>query len=269
MPGTAARLLQGANGAPGIMMCIACALMALPAARLGYQFWADQLGPNPLETLIREPGRWALNYLMGALAVAPLRHAAVATSKLIGWGYGKRLSDWNWLIRLRRAIGLAAFFYALGHLAVYLVFDLGWNMDDLMDDLRDKPYIMAGMACFVILVPLAATSTNGWMKRLQKRWKQLHYSVYAAGVLGVMHYLFLSKPGVAAPGWYAAVLVFFLGSRIALYVMRKSPVQENIDGSVPERRPQSSTQKGPQASNQEHVERVAHQPPPGVRHADE
>jgi sulfoxide reductase heme-binding subunit YedZ len=234
-PAGNARLLRSANRAPGTLMWLACAAMALPAAWTSYLACTGKLGTNPLEALIREPGRWALNYLMGALAVSPARHLAVILSKRVGWGYGKRLSDWNWLIRLRRPIGLAAFFYALAHLAVYLVFDLNWNLDDLADDLREKPYIMAGVACFVILLPLAITSTDGWMKRLKGRWKQLHYSVYAAGLLAVLHYQFLSKPGVSAPSYYEGLLGLMLGARIILHLMRKSPAQERIDGAVPER----------------------------------
>ena len=119
------------------------------------------------------------------------------------------------MIRLRRPLGLASFFYALAHVVLYLSLDTGFNWDELAKDVGSKPFIVAGVAAFLLLVPLAITSTDAWMRRLKRDWKRLHFLVYPTAVLAIMHFIWLTKPGIGDPYVYALVLALMLGYRIA------------------------------------------------------
>ncbi|MHC8508693.1 MAG: protein-methionine-sulfoxide reductase heme-binding subunit MsrQ [Rhodospirillales bacterium] len=171
----------------------------VPAAVLIWRAATDNLGPNPIETLHNELGEWAIRFLLAALAVTPAR-------KLFGW---------NVLARYRRMIGLFAFFYVAMHLINYVALDHQFNGAAIWADVVKRTFITAGMAAFVILVPLAATSTAAAVKKLGgKRWQKLHRGVYAAGVLAVIHYILQSKGFQPEPYIHAAILAFLLGVRI-------------------------------------------------------
>jgi methionine sulfoxide reductase heme-binding subunit len=143
-------------------------------------------------------GDTVLSCLLITLAITPLR----------------RLTGWNEIIRVRRLIGLTAFWYACLHLSTYLVFDQSLSISEILADIAEHPWVLVGFAGFLSLVPLAITSTNGWIRRLGgKRWQQLHRLVYLAAILGVLHYLWLVKKDVQAPLVYGAVLLLLLGSR--------------------------------------------------------
>ncbi len=172
------RIWHAANKSARLVVCLACAIMAAPAAITGYAALQGSLGANPLEILMREPGKWALILLLAALAIAPLRHLLMMLAQRWCGEYGKRLPDWNWLMRLRRPAGLACFFYATAHLALYLSLDLNFSWREFTGDLRDKPYIVIGWAAFLLLLPLAVTSTDAWMRRLKRNWKRLHLLIY-------------------------------------------------------------------------------------------
>ena len=136
--------------------------------------------------------------LMLTLAVTPLR----------------RLTGWNEIIRVRRLIGLTAFWYACLHLSTYLVFDQSLSIDEILKDIAKHPWVLVGFTAFLCLVPLAITSTTGWVRRLGgKRWQRLHRLVYLAAAAGVLHYFWLVKKDVQAPLVYGAVLLVLLGSR--------------------------------------------------------
>ncbi|NRF68469.1 sulfoxide reductase heme-binding subunit YedZ [Aquincola sp. S2] len=215
-------------------------VLALPAIVFFARDWAGPAGINPLERLVREPGWWALTFLLATLAITPLRHAGVRVAKWCGTRWGRRLADWNWLVRLRRWLGLASFAYALAHVAVYATLDLGLQWREFVADLRAKPFMVAGLAAFVLLIPLAVTSTDAWMRRLKRNWKRLHWLVYPAGVLAVLHFVWLSKPGVLQPYAYALALGVLLGWRVVVHwCSGKSPfwnqeVRRVVDhGNVP------------------------------------
>jgi sulfoxide reductase heme-binding subunit YedZ len=143
-------------------------------------------------------GDTVLTCLMLTLAITPLR----------------RLTGWNEIIRVRRLIGLTAFWYACLHLTTYLVFDQSLSMSEILADIEKHPWVLIGFTGFLCLVPLAITSTNGWVRRLGgKRWQRLHRLVYAAAIAGVLHYLWLVKKDVQAPLVYGLVLLLLLGSR--------------------------------------------------------
>lgn len=170
----------------------------VPFASLVWRFFADDLGSDPVETLIRSTGDWAIRFIIGGLMITPLRQ--------IGW---------NAPARFRRMIGLYAFFYVWLHLTIYLVIDQGLDVPSIVGDILKRPYITIGMLAFVLLVPLAATSTAGMVRRLGARnWMRLHRLVYLIGVLAVIHYYLLVKADVTWPIIYGTILALGLTWRI-------------------------------------------------------
>jgi sulfoxide reductase heme-binding subunit YedZ len=175
-------------------------LCLLPLARLIWLGATGGLGANPIEFVIRSLGTWALTCLLITLAVTPLR----------------RLTGWHALIRFRRMLGLFAFFYACLHLMTYIGIDQFFDFGAIWADIVKRPYITIGMACFLLLVPLAVTSTNAMQRRLGgKRWQQLHRLVYVIAVGGVVHYWMLVKKDITQPALYALALALLLGLRLA------------------------------------------------------
>jgi methionine sulfoxide reductase heme-binding subunit len=173
-------------------------LSLIPLAWLGLRGWQDDLGANPIELSQRYLGTWTLNFLLLTLAVTPLR----------------RLTGWHWLIRLRRMVGLFTFFYASLHLLNWLVLDQFFDWRSMALDIVKRPYITVGFSAFVLLIPLAATSTNAMVRRLGgRRWQNLHRMVYPIAVLGVFHYWWLVKKDVTGPLVYGLVLALLLGVR--------------------------------------------------------
>lgn len=173
-------------------------LCLLPLASLIWQILADRLGANPVEEVLHDTGSWALRLLLVTLAVTPLR----------------RLTGYGWLVRFRRMLGLFAFFYATLHLAVYLILDRTLDWGEVITDLTERPYITVGFAAFVLLVPLAVTSTRGWQRRLRHRWQWLHRTVYLIAILGVLHFAWLVKADLLEPLIDAAVLTLLLALRL-------------------------------------------------------
>jgi sulfoxide reductase heme-binding subunit YedZ len=145
----------------------------LPFARLVLFAFTGGLGANPIEFITRSTGDWTLYFLCLTLAVTPLR----------------RLSKWTWLIKLRRMLGLFAFFYAALHFTTFLWFDHFFDVDEMWKDVLKRPFITVGFTAFVLLIPLAATSTNGMVRRLGgKRWQWLHRAIYLIATLGILHF---------------------------------------------------------------------------------
>lgn len=171
----------------------------LPLAWLVWQALFGTLGVNPIETVNRFLGDWALRFLLIALAVTPLR----------------KLTGWAGLARLRRMLGLFAFFYVCLHLSSYLGLDLFFDWQALGKDIVKRRYITLGMVAFVLLVPLAVTSTNAMIRRLGgRRWRRLHLLVFPIAVLAVIHYWLMVKADVRQPALYAAVLAVLVGYRL-------------------------------------------------------
>lgn len=181
---------------------IAVWLLALvPFLRIVFLGATDQFGPNPLEFVTRSTGTWTLVLLCCTLAVTPLR----------------RLTGMNWLIRLRRMLGLYAFFYGTLHFLIWLVVDRGLDPVSMFKDIGKRPFITVGFTAFVLMIPLAATSTNAMVRRLGgKRWQWLHRLVYVTGVLGILHYWWhkAGKNDFAEVSIYAAVMALLLGLRV-------------------------------------------------------
>ena len=174
-------------------------LALLPLALLLFRAARSDLGANPIETINRFTGLWTLRFLLITLAVTPLR----------------RIFTWNSLLRLRRMLGLFAFFYACLHFLSYAWLDQFFVLPEIFKDVIKRPYITVGFACFLLLIPLALTSTNGMVRRLgAKRWQQLHRLVYLIGVGGIVHFLWLVKSDLSEPLMYGAILALLLGFRL-------------------------------------------------------
>lgn len=167
---------------------------------------AGSLGANPVEEIQDRLGNWGLRFIMIALAVTPLR----------------RLSGWTWLPRFRRMLGLFAFFYVLLHFLAWLILDQGILWSAIVEDIVERPFITLGFAALLILIAMAATSTNGMRRRLGKRWQQLHYGAYIAGILGVWHYWWQVKKDIQEPLIYAVILSILLGYRVWVRFARRS-----------------------------------------------
>ena len=169
-----------------------------PFAWLVYNaLWGD-LGVNPIETITNQTGIWTLRLLAATIAITPIR-----------W-----LTKWNPIINFRRMIGLFAFFYATIHFSIYFILDRSLMFDGLWEDIVKRPYITVGFTAFVLMIPLAVTSTKGWIRRLGgKRWNLLHRLVYVSAALGVLHYWWTVKLDVTNPMIYAAIVAVLLGWR--------------------------------------------------------
>lgn len=176
-------------------------LHAVAAAPLAWLIWAalgDRLGADPIAELTHETGQWALRLLLATLAITPLR----------------LLGGWSRPIRYRRAVGLWAFAYACLHFGVYLGLDLGGYWMQIFDDLAERPFITIGFAAWLLLLPLALTSTRGMMRRLGHGWQRLHRLVYVAAVLAVLHFVWLVKADLTEPLIHAAILALLLALRL-------------------------------------------------------
>jgi sulfoxide reductase heme-binding subunit YedZ len=179
---------------------LAHALALTPLALLAWAVFVGggrTLGANPVAELIHTLGTWGLNFLLATLAITPLRD-------LTGWPH--------WL-RFRRMLGLYAFAYLVLHLLTYVVVDQSLDWPLLLEDVVERPWITLGLAGVLLLVPLAATSTRGWMRRLGRRWQRLHYAIYPATALGLWHYWWQVKLDVSGPAAYAGAFVLLMGWR--------------------------------------------------------
>ena len=174
------------------------ALCLVPLTRLVYGGFANSLGANPIETITRSTGWWTLFLLMVTLAVTPLR----------------RWTGANWLLRLRRMLGLFAFFYASTHFMTFVWFDHWFDVAEILKDVVKRPFVTVGFAAYLLLLPLAATSTNSMIRRLGRNWQRLHRLIYVIATLGVVHFWWLVKRDVTEPLLFALVLSALLGIRL-------------------------------------------------------
>lgn len=182
----------------------AWSLALIPLLEVGWRIATARLGPNPVEFLEHHLGEWALRLLLLTLAMTPLQ----------------RWTGRHEFIRIRRLLGLWSFVYVCLHLLTYLTFDLTFSPRQLAEDLVKRSYITVGFAAFVMLLPLAITSTRGWQQRLRRRWKILHRLIYPAALCGVLHYLWLVKSDLRAPLLYLAILLFLLVLRKPWRILR-------------------------------------------------
>jgi sulfoxide reductase heme-binding subunit YedZ len=191
---------------PAALPAIKAALFLLalgPLARLvlaGTYDWFGGLGANPIELVTRSTGTWTLVFLCVSLAVTPLR----------------RLTGLHWLVRLRRMLGLYAFFYGALHFTTYVWFDQWFDWAEILRDVVKRPFITMGFLAFVLMLPLALTSNDAMVRRLGRNWSKLHRVVYAIAIAAVLHYWWhkSGKNDYSQVGWYAAAVTLMLGWRV-------------------------------------------------------
>ncbi len=185
----------------------------IPLARLGWYGYTDQLGANPIEFITRSTGTWTLIFLLVTLCVTPLR----------------KISGWQALIKLRRMLGLFAFFYASLHFATYIWLDQFFDLQSIYKDVLKRPFITIGFIGFMMLIPLALTSTNAMIKRLGgKRWRRLHQLVYFIAICAVVHYWWLVKKDITQPAIYAGALAVLLGYRLMAMLPKSGALLSKI-----------------------------------------
>jgi methionine sulfoxide reductase heme-binding subunit len=190
------------------------ALCLVPLALLGVDAFHDKLTANPIAEVMNRLGFWTLSFLCASLAASPL----------------KTLFGWTFQMRVRRMVGLFAFFYASMHFATYLALDQAFDLGDIGRDIVKRKFITVGFAALVTLVPLAVTSTDGWVKRLGfRRWKRIHRLGYAAAVLGVIHFVWRVKADLLVPSIFAIVLAVLFGVRIVVFVGKARPALRPLE----------------------------------------
>ena len=178
---------------------------AIPFIGQGIDRWS--LGANPIEVITRSTGKWTLVFLLITLAISPARKLLIAP----------------WLIRFRRMTGLFAFFYGSLHFVTYIWLDKFFDINEMLADIAKRKFITVGFTAFVLLVPLAITSTSGWIRRLGgKRWNRLHKLVYVSAVLGVLHFLWLVKFDTRRPIYFGTVLAALLLYRITVWLFSRN-----------------------------------------------
>lgn len=184
------------------------ALCLVPALLLGWRGLHDDLGANPIEFITHATGDWTIRFLLITLTITPLR-------KLINQ------AD---LIRFRRMLGLFAFFYGTLHLFTFLWLDKFFDLSEIWKDVVKRPFITAGFTGFMLMLPLAITSTKGWIRRLNGgRWQKLHRLIYFSAAAGVVHYYWLVKSDIRLPVMYGAILVALLLYRLGAWVRKARP----------------------------------------------
>ncbi len=194
------RLRRFLQKAPLFLACLA------PLAWLAWAGFAGRLGANPISEVTKETGTWTLRFVVLTLAITPVR----------------KLTGWNLLVRYRRMLGLFAFFYGSLHFLTYVWLDQFFDAASITKDVVKRPFITVGFAAFLLMLPLALTSTTGWIRRLGgKRWQRLHRLIYVTAMLGVVHYWWLVKADIARPLTYGAIVATLLAARVALRVTPK------------------------------------------------
>jgi sulfoxide reductase heme-binding subunit YedZ len=187
----------------------------VPLGQLAWKAFHGGLGANPIEVITHSTGDWTLILIMTTLSISPLR----------------KLTKQYWLIGVRRMIGLFAFFYACLHFTTYIWLDKFFDVHEMIKDVYKRPFITAGFTAFVLMIPLALTSTKGWIRRLGgKNWQRLHRLIYITAIAGVVHYIWLVKADLRKPLQYAFVLSVLLLYRVVVWIseVRKKPVATTV-----------------------------------------
>src|SRR5450432_4171612 len=194
----------------------------LPLVSLAWRGFHNDLTANPIEFITHATGDWTLRFLIVTLCITPFR----------------KILHLPELIRFRRMLGLFAFFYACLHFTTYIWLDKFFDLSEMWKDIAKRKFITVGFAAFLLLIPLAITSTAGWVRRLGgKRWQMLHRLIYFSAVFGVIHYLWLVKADIRKPLIYGAILAVLLLYRIAIWI---GPVIKKRRGVLAERRTEAA-----------------------------
>jgi sulfoxide reductase heme-binding subunit YedZ len=192
----------------------------VPLESLVWKFFHDGLGANPIEVITHTTGDWTLILILTTLSITPLR----------------KLTKQYWLIGVRRMIGLFAFFYGCLHFTTYIWLDKFFDVHEIIKDVYKRPFITAGFTAFVLMIPLALTSTKGWIRKLGKNWQRLHRLIYVTAIAAVIHYIWLVKADLRKPLQYAFVLAVLLSYRIVVWLgnARRNAASDAVHGPSPE-----------------------------------
>jgi sulfoxide reductase heme-binding subunit YedZ len=185
----------------------------VPLGRLAWKAYNSDLGANPIQVITWSTGTWTLIFLMLTLSITPLR----------------QLTKQYWLIQYRRMLGLFAFFYGCLHFTTYIWLDQFFDLHSVSKDIVKRPFITVGFSAFVLMIPLALTSTQRSIRWLGKRWQVLHRLIYATAILGVVHYIWLVKKDIRKPVIYAVILGILLLYRVIVWLTKQTRVRERID----------------------------------------
>ena len=177
----------------------------IPLGRLGWKAYNSALGANPIQVITWSTGTWTLVFLLLTLSITPVR----------------RLTKRYWLIQYRRMLGLFAFFYGCLHFTTYIWLDQFFDLHSIAKDVHKRPFITVGFTAFVLMIPLALTSTKASIRRLGKRWVRIHRLIYVTAIAGVIHYLWLVKKDIRKPVIYATILSLLLLYRIAVWLKER------------------------------------------------
>lgn len=179
----------------------------IPLGLLAWDAYTQNLGANPVEKITHATGDWTLRFLLITLSITPVR----------------KLLQFPNLIKFRRMLGLFAFFYGCLHFFTYVWLDKFFNLHEMIADIEKRKFITIGLTAFTLLIPLAITSTTGWIRRLGgKRWQMLHRLIYVSAICGVIHYLWLVKADIRKPLEYGAILAVLLSYRLVVWILPKS-----------------------------------------------
>ncbi|HEY6274217.1 MAG TPA: protein-methionine-sulfoxide reductase heme-binding subunit MsrQ [Terriglobales bacterium] len=188
-----------------------------PVAVLASKGFHDELGANPVDVITRSTGKWTLTFLLITLSVTPLR----------------KLASTPWLIRFRRMLGLFAFFYGTLHLMTYVWLDKFFDVNAMLHDIAKRRFITAGMTAWSLMVPLALTSTAGWIRRMGgKRWQVLHRLIYFSAAAGVIHFIWLVKADLRRPLTYGAILGLLIAIRLGFWAASKWRARQAVGARV-------------------------------------
>jgi methionine sulfoxide reductase heme-binding subunit len=188
-----------------------------PIAVLLWKGFHEQLGANPVDVITRSTGKWTLTFLLITLTVTPLR----------------KLSSMPWLVRFRRMLGLFAFFYGSLHLMTYVWLDKFFDVNAMLHDIAKRRFITVGMTGWALMLPLALTSTTGWIRRLGgQRWQMLHRFIYFSAAAGVIHFIWLVKADLRRPLTYGAILCVLLAARAGIWGLAKWRARQTLAASV-------------------------------------
>jgi methionine sulfoxide reductase heme-binding subunit len=198
-------------------------LCLTPLGWLGWKALHGDLGANPIEVITHATGDWTIRLLLVTLSITPLR----------------RLAGWHVLIRFRRMLGLFAFFYGVLHFLTYIWLDKFFDMQDVLKDIAKRPFITVGFLGFVLLIPLALTSTQGMIRRLGRRWQMIHRLIYFSAIAGVIHYLWLVKADITQPVIYGVILGVLLLARLVIWTIDNRKPRQRVASRTPSRVPAS------------------------------
>jgi sulfoxide reductase heme-binding subunit YedZ len=197
---------------PKYLKPIIFAVCLLPLARLGWKAWSAGLGANPIQVITFSTGTWTLVFLLATLSITPLRN----------------LTKQYWVIQYRRMLGLFAFFYGCLHFTTYIWLDQFFDLHSVYKDIYKRPFITVGFTAFVLMIPLAVTSTRWAIRKLGTRWQTLHRLIYLSAIAGVIHFLWAVKLDKRVPEIYGAILGVLLLYRLAVWWRKQITVSKPV-----------------------------------------